>query len=478
MQPKEQKKHKRYINYELLTGFLLSLAANVLVAVRYWSQFAPLCNVSENVFAKQVHISGFDAYTYYILTHWCEYYEIIRHPLFMLFLWPFYLLNRLLINLSGQNCAVLIMAMLLTAAGTASFMLMNRLAQRVIGLGRFDGWLVSVELFSFAYVMVSVAVPDHFGFSLMLLLLTLYVAGLRINQKRTMGKLETIALFFATAGVSLSNGVKVFLAQLFANGRRFFSWRNLLLVVALPTAAIWGIAQLQFNIYKRPLIEQQETHKRLIAKRQRAEFRQAILDTTSRANDEAFIKKEVERAMKRKAVEVWRQKHHERRKHQGDPIKKEGYWGWTDATTPRWPVLRDNFFGESILLHEDYLLWDVLATVRPITVDYRHAWQYVVQSLVLLMALGGVWLARRKRLMWLALSWLAFDLLLHLGLGFGITEVQIMTAHWAFVLPLATAYLLRLAPRRAQPFLRGMLCLLTAVMLFYNGNLFYLFLFG
>ena len=42
----------------------------------------------------------------------------------------------------------------------------------------------------------------------------------------------------------------------------------------------------------------------------------------------------------------------------------------------------------------------------------------------------------------LALPWFAFDMVLHLVLGFGIIEVYIMAAHWAFVIPVAAAYLL------------------------------------
>ena len=38
-------------------------------------------------------------------------------------------------------------------------------------------------------------------------------------------------------------------------------------------------------------------------------------------------------------------------------------------------------------------------------------------------------------------AWLAFDMTMHLGFGFGLNEVYIMTAHWALVIPISAAIL-------------------------------------
>ena len=42
--------------------------------------------------------------------------------------------------------------------------------------------------------------------------------------------------------------------------------------------------------------------------------------------------------------------------------------------------------------------------------------------------------------MWLALSFWAFDMLIHVVLGFGLNEVYIMGAHWLCTLPIIMAY--------------------------------------
>ena len=61
---------------------------------------------------------------------------------------------------------------------------------------------------------------------------------------------------------------------------------------------------------------------------------------------------------------------------------------------------------------------------------------------------AGVWCGRRSRFLWLCMSYFALDMVLHIGLGFGINEVYIMSAHWIYVVPIAIAYLMRSRLRR------------------------------
>ena len=87
--------------------------------------------------------------------------------------------------------------------------------------------------------------------------------------------------------------------------------------------------------------------------------------------------------------------------------------------------------------------------------------------------IGGIWCGRRSRLLWMALSGFAFDMAIHLGLGFGINEVYIMGAHWLFVMPLAVGFLVRRAGTgRRAVWLRGLLVALTVWLLAYNLTLF------
>lgn len=71
----------------------------------------------------------------------------------------------------------------------------------------------------------------------------------------------------------------------------------------------------------------------------------------------------------------------------------------------------------------------------------------------------------------MVLSWFAFDMTLHLGLGFGINEVYIMGAHWLFVIPLCIAYLLKACQGKCLMVMRILIAALVVWLWGYNGSL-------
>lgn len=58
---------------------------------------------------------------------------------------------------------------------------------------------------------------------------------------------------------------------------------------------------------------------------------------------------------------------------------------WTDKTTSRSQTLVENFFGESIMLHQQNLLGDVLRN-RPVIVKYQSAVNYVVEAFIVVLS--------------------------------------------------------------------------------------------
>ena len=76
-------------------------------------------------------------------------------------------------------------------------------------------------------------------------------------------------------------------------------------------------------------------------------------------------------------------------------------------------------------------------------------------------------------MLWMSLSYLGFNIFLHIILGFGINEIYIMTPHWAFVLPIAVGYLLKDSgdgrQKRGGRNIRLAVLLLTVYLLTYNG---------
>ena len=65
-------------------------------------------------FMRNYHMSGFDPISYTVLRHWTMGYDVLRHPLLAFMMWPLSMLNMLLRSLTGADCAVPVMALLLT----------------------------------------------------------------------------------------------------------------------------------------------------------------------------------------------------------------------------------------------------------------------------------------------------------------------------------------------------------------------------
>ena len=71
----------------------------------------------------------------------------------------------------------------------------------------------------------------------------------------------------------------------------------------------------------------------------------------------------------------------------------------------------------------------------------------------------------------MALSFFGFDMLLHMGLGFGINEVYIMAPHWIYVIPISLAFLFSHLRGRTLLVGRAVVLSLAAYMLLWNGTL-------
>jgi hypothetical protein len=63
---------------------------------------------------------------------------------------------------------------------------------------------------------------------------------------------------------------------------------------------------------------------------------------------------------------------------------KGEFMNWTDATSSRTLSIVENLMGESIQLHQDYVLQDELRH-RPMFVNYRYAFNYIVEALIIIL---------------------------------------------------------------------------------------------
>lgn len=422
----------------LLVGILVFAALNWLMLQYNFDTFTHAQRGGfYSMFHGHVTVSGYDEYTYITLSKWRILYQLYRHPLLAAMFYPFSALNDWLMFEYHINFAIIIWAVIMLFCDVYSLIFLYRIEREIIGLNRADATLLAALFFSFAHIMISCFVCDHFGLSMMLLLMSLYLGGKYLKEKRRMPAWLTGLLVLITSGVTLTNGVKPALAAWFTCGRRVFRWRYLLVAGVLPVCLLGGAFWYQNECVVKP---DKEWGERMAAKRV--------------ARDSMFLKRnEAHRQL------ISRNK-------QGQ-ISENPLFEWTDTKASRWDAVVENLFGESILLHREHLLEDVNIS-RPVIVRYHQAWQYAVVAIVVLLFLAGIWTGRCEKFLWLCLSWFAFDMVLHLVLGFGIIEVYIMAAHWAFVIPVATGYLLKALPWKS---LRAGILLLALLLWTYNGVL-------
>ena len=404
------------------------------------------------VFERELHLSGYDPLTYLGVTDWDVVYQVYRHPLLSFMIWPLYLLNEGLTWLLGVNCVQYLVAFWLIVCSYYSYIFLYRIHREVIALSRWDATLLTAFYFSFAYILLSVIVPDHFTISMFLLLVTLYISGVCIQKGREFRWWQSAIFFYITAGVTLSNGIKVFLSGFFVNLKDFFRPKYLLLAVVLPTVLLWGTAVWEYRTYVLP--------KEKARAEMKARQEEVLKEKVAAMSPEERKTYEAKQARRELRLKLQKEK-------SGQPMEDHGFLKWTDISTSRWQSVYENLFGESLQFHRQHFLEDTLVG-RPVFVKYDTVFNYIVEAIILLLALAGIWLGRQHRFLWLCLLCFGFDMFIHLVLGFGLNEIFIMAPHFMFVLPIATAYLFS---RVRWQWLRLTVVFLTIYLLVYNGYL-------
>lgn len=425
--------------------FALLAILNGLVIAKYNAPFTQITNDYYKNFIRHFCVSGFDPLTYWVLSDWSAAYNVYRHPLLAFYMYVPYLINMGLMKLTGYNCALYIAVIIQMFCAFYSMVFLYRIFREVIELGKWASHALTLLFFSFGYVMVSAIVPDHFVISMLLLILALYVSGRRMKNHHDFKIWQSVLYFLLTAGTSLNNGLKIFFSALFVNGKRFFRPKHLLLAVILPAGLLWGFCYWEYRTYVWP--------NEMARKEAKAKKEAAKKDSIQKAKQLAKEKTKKKRGPK-----------------QGTPLTKVGFMSWTDISTSRTESVVENLMGESIQLHPDYLLGDELRH-RPMIVKYRYWWNYAVEGIISLLFLSGIWYGRKSKYLWLVLSYFALDMVLHIGLGFGINEVYIMTAHWIYALPIAMGFLVKNAPIRFRKYLVGIVAAIALYLIIYNGRL-------
>lgn len=432
------KKEERWLALVMLVVFI---AFNVLVIASHYHVYTMGAHGGFwSIFTKNFRISGYDNWSWITISGMRIHFETIRHPLYLTFLYPLYLLDNWLIHTVEYNFAVYFMAAIIVFSALYAVLFMYRILREVLELKRFDATLLTVLLFSFGHVLVPTMVPDHFIISMMLLTMTLYITGMKMKKGHLLTAWQSCILTFFTAGMATSNGVKTLLAGLFTNGKKFFTWKYISFGIILPILLLLGIQQSQYYLLEVP--------------------QKTVIHNIENVNKKKNAGKVEQYALER---EMWL------KSHTGENAGNSTIGKLIDISTPRCRTLVENFFGESIQLHQQYLLKDV-SWDRPVFVAYSWTANYIIEALVVLLFICGITLGYRKRFFQMLLAWFACDMTLHILLGFAINEVYIMMAGWAFIIPIAYSYLLKELPQKLQCTCRSLLVVLTIYLWIYNAG--------
>lgn len=476
------KKEERW----LALGIFLALAIlNGVVIARYAGTFTLVTDDYYKNFIRHFCVSGFDPLTYWVLSDWNAAYNVYRHPLLAFYMYIPYLINMGLMKLTGYNCALFIAVIIQMFCGFYATLFLQRIFREVLELDKAASSILTLLFFSFGYVMVTCIVPDHFVISMLLLILALYVSGRRIKHNHPLKIWQTVVYFVLTAGTSLNNGLKIFFSALFVNRKRFFRPKYLLLAVILPAALLWGFCRWEYRTFVWPveMARKEMKAKKAAEKKARQEHMaqlKHIKDSLTKDSIQRGLKiitpEEIAQKAKNDSIQKAKQlaRNEARKKRgpkQGAPIMKGEFMNWTDATSSRTLSIVENLMGESIQLHQDYVLQDELRH-RPMFVNYRYAFNYIVEALIIILFLAGIWAGRKSRYLWLVMSYFGLDMLLHIGLGFGLNEVYIMSGHWIYALPIAIGFLLKeTRHQRYSLCLKSLLLTIGLFLLIYNGIL-------
>ena len=436
------KKEERWLAFAMLAVFVTFNA--MVIASHYHVYTMEAHGGFWSVFTKNFRMSGYDCWSWITVSGGRIHFVTSRHPLYLTFLYPLYLLNDWLIQNVGYNFAVYFMAVIIVFSAFYAVLFMYRVFREVLELRRKDARILTLLLFSFGHVLIPTMVPDHFVISLMLLSLTLYITGKKMKKGQLLTAWQSLVLTFFTAGMATSNGVKTLLAGLFTNGKKVFTCKFISIGVVLPLSLLLGIQQSQYYLLEVP--------------------QQAVV---------CHIESETLKKNPQKVLEHKRQRDEWQRTHLGQPVGDGVITKLMDVSTPRIPTIIENFFGESIQLHQRSLLKDV-SWERPIFVEYNWSVNYIIEAFIVLLFIVGIVFSYKQRFFKMLLAWFACDLTLHLILGFAVTEVYIMTSGWAFIIPISYGYFLKRLSMKWLKLMRVALIMLTIYLWIYNaGQTFY-----
>ena len=267
--------HKETLFITLL-GLLIMTALNIMMLQWQPDLFTSTRYGAWSQFWNNGEFSGFDTYTYIVVTSFRPVYILSRHPLLAMMMWPMYEVNDWLKGEFHINCAIYVVAVVWTLIATCSWVLMYRILRIIIRMTWRASLLLTLFFFSLSHVMIITFFPDHMSLTLPLVLLAIYLAGKAVRRQQPLPMWQSLPLAFLATGVTTTNIVKVALADFFTRiGKQPFTRICLhFLFYLIPLALVYGAYSYQMDTTQKA----------------EKELAQNIIDKKS-AKNEAFARK-------------------------------------------------------------------------------------------------------------------------------------------------------------------------------------------
>ena len=130
------KKEERWLAFVMLAVFVTFNA--MVIASHYHVYTMEAHGGFWSVFTKNFRMSGYDCWSWITVSGGRIHFVTSRHPLYLTFLYPLYLLNDWLIQNVGYNFAVYFMAVIIVFSAFYAVLFMYRVFREVLELRRKD----------------------------------------------------------------------------------------------------------------------------------------------------------------------------------------------------------------------------------------------------------------------------------------------------------------------------------------------------
>lgn len=132
------------------------VAFQYLMVSKFWCLFADYSDASFVRFIRNFHMSGFDPITYDVVTQWHQGYDMVRHPLLAILMYPLYLVNRLLWSVTGCDCVQLVVGVVWSLCGFYAMVFVCRTMREVIGTKTVYATLLTLLFLGFALSLIHI----------------------------------------------------------------------------------------------------------------------------------------------------------------------------------------------------------------------------------------------------------------------------------------------------------------------------------